>query len=85
MRLCIQTDPNLSPSIHGNLADPRTRATFKRHGIEITSLSRQIRTSDFKDSDLILAMDKQNREDIVLLVGGNSGRHSLKMHINRLN
>ncbi|TXG73668.1 hypothetical protein EZV62_002247 [Acer yangbiense] len=51
--------------IHGNLADPRMRAASKRRGIEITSLSRPIRASDFKDFDLILAMDKQNRDDIM--------------------
>ena len=45
----------------GNEADPRMKATSKRRGIEITSLSRPIRPSDFKDFDLILAMDKQNK------------------------
>lgn len=37
------------------------RAASKRRGIEITSLSRPIRPSDFRDFDLTLAMDKQNR------------------------
>ncbi|GAY67950.1 hypothetical protein CUMW_260410 [Citrus unshiu] len=41
------------------------RAASKRRGIEITSISRPIRPSDFKDFDLILAMDKQNRQDIL--------------------
>ncbi|GMI92245.1 hypothetical protein like AT3G44620 [Hibiscus trionum] len=49
----------------GNLSDPRMRAASKRRGIEITSISRPIRPSDFSDFDLILAMDKQNREDIL--------------------
>ncbi|XP_047308218.1 putative low molecular weight protein-tyrosine-phosphatase slr0328 [Impatiens glandulifera] len=49
----------------GNQADPRMRATAKSRGILITSLSRPIRPSDFRDFDLILAMDKQNREDIL--------------------
>ncbi|XP_039066412.1 putative low molecular weight protein-tyrosine-phosphatase slr0328 isoform X3 [Hibiscus syriacus] len=49
----------------GNMADPRMRAASKRRGIEITSISRPIRASDFSDFDLILAMDKQNREDIL--------------------
>ncbi|XP_022731734.1 low molecular weight phosphotyrosine protein phosphatase-like [Durio zibethinus] len=44
----------------GNLADPRMRAASKRSGIEITSISRPIRPSDFRDFDLILVMDKQN-------------------------
>ncbi|CAA0825212.1 Unknown protein [Striga hermonthica] len=49
----------------GDQADPRMRAASKRRGIEITSLSRPIRPSDFGDFDLILAMDRKNREDIL--------------------
>ncbi|CAN6452424.1 unnamed protein product [Victoria cruziana] len=49
----------------GSLADPRMRSAAKKRGIEITSISRPIRPTDFKDFDLILAMDKQNREDIL--------------------
>ncbi|XP_042482377.1 uncharacterized protein LOC122062808 [Macadamia integrifolia] len=48
----------------GDQADPRMRAASKRRGIEVTSISRPIRISDFRDFDLILAMDKQNRDDI---------------------
>lgn len=47
--------------LKGNEADPRMRAAAKRRGIAITSISRPIRPSDFKDFDLILAMDKQNK------------------------
>ncbi|XP_065865382.1 uncharacterized protein [Euphorbia lathyris] len=49
----------------GNPADSRMRAASKKRGIEITSISRPIRASDFRDFDFILAMDKQNREDIL--------------------
>ncbi|KAK4358604.1 hypothetical protein RND71_020833 [Anisodus tanguticus] len=45
----------------GNDADPRMRAAAKRRGIAITSISRPIRPCDFKDFDLILAMDEQNK------------------------
>lgn len=41
------------------------RAAASRRGIEITSMSRPIRPSDFRDFDLILAMDKSNRADIL--------------------
>ena len=37
------------------------RASSKKRGIEITSISRPIKPSDFRDFDLILAMDNQNR------------------------
>ncbi|XP_057781944.1 uncharacterized protein LOC131000183 [Salvia miltiorrhiza] len=49
----------------GNQADPRMIAAAKKRGIEITSISRPIRPSDFRDFDLILAMDRQNKEDIL--------------------
>ncbi|KAJ0969784.1 hypothetical protein J5N97_022661 [Dioscorea zingiberensis] len=49
----------------GNQADPRMRSAAKRRGIEVTSISRPIRPSDFSDFDLILAMDMQNKEDIL--------------------
>ncbi|KAJ4802348.1 Low molecular weight protein-tyrosine-phosphatase [Rhynchospora pubera] len=49
----------------GDKADPRMRAASKNRGIEVTSISRPINPSDFRDFDLILAMDLQNREDIM--------------------
>ncbi|CAN4106584.1 unnamed protein product [Withania somnifera] len=49
----------------GDEADPRMRAAAKRRGIAITSISRPIRPSDFKDFDLILAMDENNKADIL--------------------
>lgn len=47
--------------IKGNMADPRMRSAAKRRGVEITSLSRPIKASDFREFDLILAMDEQNK------------------------
>ncbi|XP_062090643.1 low molecular weight phosphotyrosine protein phosphatase-like isoform X3 [Humulus lupulus] len=60
----------------GNPADPRMRASSKSRGIVITSLSRPIRSSDFVDFDLSLAMDNQNR-------GGNLETLCLRMLIRR--
>nr|GLL31689.1 uncharacterized protein LOC104100476 [Ipomoea trifida] len=37
------------------------RATAKKCGIAITSISRPIRPSDFKDFDIIIAMEEQNK------------------------
>ncbi|KAB5561545.1 hypothetical protein DKX38_006502 [Salix brachista] len=54
----------------GNPADSRMRAASKRRGIEITSISRPIRPSDFRDFDIILAMDNQNRKDIMEAFNG---------------
>ncbi|MQL76822.1 hypothetical protein Taro_009223 [Colocasia esculenta] len=49
----------------GNRADSRMIAAARRRGIEVTSISRPIRASDFRDFDLILAMDLQNKDDIL--------------------
>ncbi|CAL5004731.1 unnamed protein product [Urochloa decumbens] len=49
----------------GNKADSRMRSASKKRGIEVTSRSRPIKPSDFRDFDLILAMDRQNYEDIL--------------------
>jgi protein-tyrosine phosphatase len=43
------------------------RAASKRRGIEVTSISRPIRPSDFTEFDLILAMDRQNKGTFVYL------------------
>ncbi|KAJ1440650.1 Protein-tyrosine phosphatase, low molecular weight [Sesbania bispinosa] len=61
----------------GNEADPRMRAASKRRGIQITSISRPIKPSDFIDFDLILAMDKQNREDILEAFNRWKFRHTI--------
>lgn len=61
--------------IKGDQADPRMRAASKKRGIEITSISRPIRPSDFWDFDLILAMDVRNRGRFciwVRLIGNNA-------------
>ncbi|PKA66863.1 protein-tyrosine phosphatase [Apostasia shenzhenica] len=49
----------------GDPADPRMRAAAKSRGIEVTSISRPVRPSDFRDFDLILAMDLQNKDDLM--------------------
>lgn len=52
----------------GNQADSRMIAAAKRRGIPITSISRPIKPSDFRDFDLILAMDRQNRGIFLSLI-----------------
>jgi protein-tyrosine phosphatase len=49
----------------GNPADSRMRAAAMKRGVKLTSISRPIRRLDFEEFDLILAMDKQNKEDIL--------------------
>ncbi|KAG7564453.1 NB-ARC [Arabidopsis suecica] len=49
----------------GNMADSRIRSAAKRRGIEITSLSRPIKASDFRKYDHVLAMDEQHSTKIM--------------------
>ena len=48
----------------GNLPDPRMRRHAARRGYDLTSRARQIKSSDFRDFDLILVMDQQNLRDL---------------------
>lgn len=49
----------------GEPADARMKAAAIKRGVDLTSISRPICPSDFKEFDLILAMDRQNKEDIL--------------------
>lgn len=49
----------------GDLADPRMRATAQRHGVELLSRARQVTAQDFDRFDWIVAMDRQNRADLL--------------------
>ncbi|CAH9093808.1 unnamed protein product [Cuscuta epithymum] len=57
------------------------RAAAKRRGIEITSISRPIRPSDFKDFNLIIAMDESNKSDILEQITRWSKREGLSVDV----
>ena len=44
----------------GNSPDPRMQQTAHEHGIQLNSRARQFQDSDFKQMDLVLAMDHSN-------------------------
>jgi protein-tyrosine phosphatase len=56
----------------GDQADPRTRRVGRRHGLEVDSLAREVVDEDFDRFDLIIAMDRGHRRD--LMDRGGSGR-----------
>lgn len=58
----------VSIGFKGDQSDPRMREASNRRGVVVTSISRKIRPSDFKDFDIILAMDKQNRGSQIELI-----------------
>lgn len=49
----------------GNAPDQRMQETAEKHGIKLTSASRQLSFGDFYDFDYIVAMDGKNYEDIM--------------------
>ncbi|MBC24309.1 MAG: protein tyrosine phosphatase [Phycisphaerae bacterium] len=49
----------------GDPADPRSRDVASRHGIELTSRARQVMDEDFHEFDLIVCMDRDNRDHLI--------------------
>ncbi|MCO5611857.1 hypothetical protein L7F22_066116 [Adiantum nelumboides] len=49
----------------GEPADARMKTAASKRGVKLTSISRPIRPSDFEEFDIILAMDRKNKEDIL--------------------
>jgi len=48
----------------GEPPDPRSIDVARRHGIELRGPARQVRREDFDRFSLILAMDRENHEDL---------------------
>ena len=44
----------------GNLPDSRMQKTAQKHGINLNSRAQQFQAADFKEMDLVLAMDRSN-------------------------
>lgn len=65
----------------GELPDPRARETMKRHGVNLTSRSRQFVPADFEQFDYILGMDESNYANILNVEGG--GQHADKVWMMR--
>ncbi|MGQ9838800.1 MAG: low molecular weight protein-tyrosine-phosphatase [Cyanobacteriota bacterium] len=51
----------------GSPPDPRMRQAAQSYGLELRGEARQIRPTDLREFDLILAMDRQNYHDILSL------------------
>lgn len=56
----------------GEPADPRTRIVGRQHGLDVKSRARPVKDEDFDDFDLILAMDRGHRRELLARAG--SGR-----------
>ena len=53
----------------GEPADPRTRKTGRRHGLDVDSIARAVRDNDFHSFDLIVAMDRGHRRELTARAG----------------
>jgi protein-tyrosine phosphatase len=62
----------------GERADPRTRRVGQRHGIEVTSIAREVQASDFETFDLIMAMDRGHKREL-LARSPETHRHKIQM------
>lgn len=54
----------------GDPADPRTIEVGARHGIDVPSIARKVRGSDFDRFDLILAMDRGHLRELRSIAPG---------------
>lgn len=63
----IETDSAGTGRSHlGQAPDPRAQAEMRKHGIDISDLRARLFTrSDFQRFDLLLAMDRNNLEDML--------------------
>lgn len=67
----------------GDPPDERATAEARRRGIDMTSRGRQFRADDFDDFDLVVAMDRSNREMLVDLARKNGHDHGEKVRMLR--
>jgi len=49
----------------GEHPDPRSQAVARKHGMILNHRARDMQRSDFENFDLIIAMDRQNKSDLL--------------------
>ncbi len=76
----IQCDSAGTSSYHiGSAPDRRMNAAAKLRGIELVGHARQFTKADFEEFDLILAMDRENYENICALDRSDRYRHKVRL------
>lgn len=63
----------------GERADRRARATAKARGFELPSVSRQFLPEDFERFDYVLAMDRENLQDLRQMAKTEQARSKLHL------
>jgi protein-tyrosine phosphatase len=73
----IELDSAGTGSWHvGSAPDERATAAAARRGITLDGAARRVRDRDFDDFDLILAMDRENLENLNALAGDQDSRRA---------
>lgn len=63
----------------GAAPDARATAAARRRGIALVGTARQVRRTDFKRFDLIVAMDRENRRDLLALAPDAEARAKVRL------
>ena len=63
----------------GSPPDARARAAAGARGIELAGRARLVREEDFHESDLIVAMDRYNREELLALAPDEGSRTKVRL------
>ncbi|TVR64038.1 MAG: low molecular weight phosphotyrosine protein phosphatase [Gemmatimonadales bacterium] len=58
----------------GEPADPRSRAVARKHGIVLDGRARQVSDEDFRTFHVIIAMDRENQENLERIRNGGRAR-----------
>ena len=59
--------------------DERSVAAAAERGVELTGEARQGARGDFEDFDLLIAMDRQNRDDLLALAQSEADREKVRL------
>ncbi len=63
----------------GERPDPRSIDVARKYGVSLPGRARQLREADFRDFDLILAMDRENFRNIDRMRGSARGSAELRL------
>jgi protein-tyrosine phosphatase len=63
----------------GSPPDRRAHEAAQARGIPLGGRARQVRPEDFREFDLLLAMDRENRRDLLEMAPGGEGREKVRL------
>ena len=62
----------------GNPPDPRMARVLQKRGYSVSGTARKIQPQDLEDSQLILVMDRENRENLLVVDADGKNRHKIR-------